>query len=134
MENRLFTSRFAMPAVAVLCLLIGFGVGNHGKDAVAEEAVHSSALAQATLDLTKTTALVRALRDGLVEPAQDRLETHLDQAIIDIGHHYSPARDSEGRAVRSLREARAYRGAHPEHFEHSPLAEFVQPALAKLPK
>src|SRR5438105_189463 len=134
MLKRRFTSHFTIPVVTVLSLLIGFGVGYRSRDAAAWESVHSLALAQATLDLTKTTALVRALRDGMVEPARERLETHLDQAIIDMGHHYSPARDSDGRAARALREARAYREAHPEQFEHSPLAEFVQPALAKLPK
>jgi hypothetical protein len=134
MLKRLFTSRFAIPVVAVLSLLIGFGVGYRAGAAAVDEAAHSSALAQSTLELMKTTALARALRDGQVEPARARLETNLDQAIIDIGHHYTPARDSDGRAVRALREARAYREAHPERFEHSPLAEFVEPALATLPK
>ena len=126
MLRRLFTSRFAIPVVAVLSLLIGVGVGYRSRDAAAEESAHSLELAEATLDLTRTIVLVKALRDGLVEPARDRLETYLDQAIINLDHHYSSARDNDGRAVRALREARAYREAHPEHFEHSPLAEFVQ--------
>lgn len=128
------TPRFSILIVAVLSLLVGFGIGYRCRDAAAEESVHSLALAQATLDLTRATALVGALRDGLAEPARVRLETHLDQAIIDMGYHYSPARDSDGRAARALHEARAYREAHPERFERSALAEFVTPALARLPK
>jgi hypothetical protein len=74
------------------------------------------------------------LDDGLVEPARDRLETHLDSAIVHLGHHYSASRDTEGSAIRALRKARAYRLAHPARFEQAPMREFVDPALARLPQ
>jgi hypothetical protein len=134
MLKRLVHSRLAVIAGAALSLVLAFGVGWRSRDAAAEEALHSSELAHATLQLTRTTHLLTALRDGLVEPARDRLETHLDSAIIALGHHYSASRDTEGSATRALQNARAYRLAHPERFEHSPMREFVDPALAKLPQ
>lgn len=134
MLKRLVTSRGGLCVNAVLLVLLGFGAGFGMRDQMASDSLHSLVLAENTLRLVRTTTLLTALRDGLVNPARERLETHLDQAIIDISYHYSPARDNDGRAARAIRQARAYREAYPEHFQQSALRELAEPALVSLPK
>jgi hypothetical protein len=134
MLKRLASSRAGLCVIAALLLLVGFGAGFRIRDQMAGESLHSLVLAHSTLELVRATTLVRALRDGLVDPARERLETQLDQAIIDMSYHYTPARDSDGRAARAIREARAYREAYPEHFQRSALRSLAEPALARLPK
>lgn len=85
MLKRFASSPVGLAAIALALLAGGFLTGMRVADRKAEEDVHTLMLIQATLHLTQTSDLATALRNGMVEPALDRIEGQIDSAIIDIG-------------------------------------------------
>ena len=95
--------------VGATCLLLGFVVGRFSSERSHDKDVRSLVLADAALRASQCASVLTAMREGHVAPAQDRLEMHLDLALVDILRHYSPAIDERHGAARSIRHAREYR-------------------------
>ena len=94
-------------------LAIGYVAGVRLSGSATTETIFSLNLSQSALDATRYVMLLKAHREGKADLAADRLETLLDSAILGIASDYSPARDQYRSAAKALREAAAYRAAHP---------------------
>jgi hypothetical protein len=88
-------------------------------------------LSQSALDATRYVMLLKVYREGNPDLAADRLEALLDSAILGIASDYSPTRDQYRSAAKALREAAAYRAAHPYRNPMEARSAEVLAALAK---
>jgi hypothetical protein len=100
-------------ATLLVGLMAGVFIGSRIAAKQNMEALHGILLSNATLDTTRCTMLLKAIREGEVDCATERLETHLDLAIIGVGREYSAERDQYTQAENSLARAREYRAAYP---------------------
>jgi len=120
--------------VAIVALAIG-GVGGYLYSSYSishayDETIHAVILSHDALNATQFTMLLNGIRDGKQDLVADRIESHLDFALIGLSREYSPSRDAYGTAAKALALARKYRTEHPRTSSLDSVKRQVQDALS----
>jgi hypothetical protein len=93
------------------------------------EVIHAITLSRAALKTTECVMLLKGTRQGNQARVNDRLESLLDFAVIDLAREYTPSRDYYGTAAKAVAQAREYRTAYPRKTTLARVDQEVATAL-----